>query len=527
MFVFATAILAAVVVIVLLIACSNVANLLLSRTAAREGEMAVRVALGASRGRLVRQLLTESVVLSLVGGMFGVLLAWVCLGLLVANIPMSLPENAPVAINTTVLTFAIVLSMTTGLAFGAVPALSLSRVSLRAALTNGGHRHGSGLSRRAGQVLVAAEVTLAIVLMVSAGLMIRSFARVLAVDVGFDASAFTTLEVTPVDQRAESLRRYYPALIDTLRQRPGMQAVGAIDHLPLQGSIMKTAVRANGKAVQSTPNIHQFLPGAFEALGFSLKQGRWPNDADMRQGLPVAVLSESAARQMFPNSNAIGQEIGVGPRKSGATFQVIAVVGDVRHRGPLREVEPDLYIAWGHLFQPEPLMIVARSRNSVGELREAAQAGAERAVVERIRGGDEWYSERVATPRKRMMLLGMFGGVGFALVLVGVFGVTAYAVTQRTKEIGVRMAFGADAGDVVKHVVSDALAPLALGVAAGLAGASVATDVMKSLLFETDPTDPATFAGAAIILAVAALLASWLPARRAARVDPLVALRYE
>jgi putative ABC transport system permease protein len=336
------------------------------------------------------------------------------------------------------------------------------------------------------------------------------------------------MEVTPVDQSPESLRRYYPALLDRLRQRPGMQAVGAIDHLPLQGNIMKTAVRTNGKAVQSTPNIHQFLPGAFEALEFSLKQGRWPNDADMRQALPVAVLSESAARQMFPNSQAIGQEVGVGPRKTGATFQIIAVVGDVRHRGPMSEIEPDLYIAWGHLFQPAPLMIVARSRDSVGvQLREAAQTGVARAVVERIRGGDEWYSDRVATPRKRMMLLGLFGGVGFMLVLVGVFGVIAYAVTQRTKEIGIRMAFGADAGDVVKHIVSDAVVPLALGVGAGLAGASMATDVMSSLLFETEPTDPTTFAAAAIILAIAALLASWLPARRAARVDPLVALRYE
>lgn len=520
-------ILAAAALLILLIACVNVAGLMLARGFTRRAELAVRTAIGAGRSRLVRQLITESLLLSAVGGMLGVLLAWMSLDLLVANVPITLPENVQVAVNRTVLVFAVLLCVFSGLAFGSLPALNLSRVSLRTVLATGGQRHSSGLSRRAGQILAAVEVTLAVLLMVGASLMIRSFARVLDVNIGFDASAFSTLEVVPVDQHEASLRTYYPALLERLRQRPGVEAAGAIDHLPLQGSIMKTSVTVNGTRVLPTPNIHQFLPGVFEAMGFLLKQGRWPTDSDMREALPVALVSESAARLMFPGSSPIGQEVRVGP-KNAATFRIVGVIRDVRHRGPLRDIEPDLYVAWGHLFQAQPLMVVARTRNRIdAQLREAAQIADTPVIVERVRRGSDWLSERVAEPRQRTVLLGLFGGIGFLLVLVGVFGVTAYAVAQRTNEIGVRMAFGAASADVVTHILRDSVAPLALGLFIGLAAASGAAKVMSSILFETETTDLVAFGAAGITLAIASLIAAWLPARRAARVDPLVALRYE
>jgi hypothetical protein len=357
--------------------------------------------------------------------------------------------------------------------------------------------------------------------------MIRSFTRILNVEVGFEPSTFTTLEVVPVDPSEATLKEYYPALLERLRGISTVEAVGAIDHLPLSASTMRTTVRARDKRM--FPSLHQFLPGFFEAVGYSLKQGRFPNDADTRAPVPAALLNESAAKQMFPDGSAVGELLQVGP-KTPTIYQVIGVVGDVRHSGPLRPVEPDVYLAWGRLFRTQPLMVVVRPRARAPEigaqLREIAQAEG-RVVVERIRSGSDWFGERVETPRQRTILLSLLGTIGFLLALVGVFGVTTFAVNRRTQEIGVRMAFGASPAGVVRQVLGDSLWPVAAGLLLGLAGASIATRVVTSLLFETEPTDPVTFALAGITLAGAAVFAAWIPARHAARVDPLVALRYE
>jgi putative ABC transport system permease protein len=523
-----TKILAAAVGLILLIACVNVAGLLLSRGTTRAAEFAIRSAIGAARKRLIRQLLTESLVLSLIGGLTGVLLAVLSLDVLVANIPLSLPDNSRVDLNSLVLGFAVVLSAVTGLAFGLVPAFNLSRTSIRDALMQAGRRHGSALSRRAGQTIIAIEVALAVLLLVSAGLMIRSFVRIHNVEVGFDPTAFTTLEVVPVDPTEATLKDYYPALLERLRAIAALEAVGAIDHLPLNASTMRTMVRVRDKRM--FPNLHQFLPGFFEAVGYSLKQGRLPDEADSRGPVPVALLNESAVKQMFPDGSAVGELLQVGPKAS-TTYQVIGVVGDVRHSGPLRPVEPDVYLAWGRLFRTQPLMVVVRPRARAPEigaqLREIAQTGGTRVIVESIRSGSDWFGDRVVTPRQRTVLLSLLGTIGFLLALIGVFGVTTYAVTRRTQEIGVRMAFGASPGGVVGDVLADSLWPIGVGLFFGFAGASIATQLMTSFLFETGPTDTVTFALAGITLAAAALFAAWIPARRAARVDPLVALRYE
>jgi predicted permease len=523
-----TKILGAAVGLILLIACVNVAGLLLARGTARGPELAIRTAIGAGRGRLIRQLLTESLVLSAIGGLIGILLAFVSLDLLVTNIPLSLPDNSPVEVNWRALAFALMLSIATGVAFGLVPAFNFSRVSVRDALMHVGRTHGSALSQRGGQLVIALEVSLAVLLLVGAGLMIRSFVRIHHVGLGFDPDTFTTMDVVPVDPNEAALKDYYPALLGRLRNLPAIQAVGAIDHLPLDASTMKTSVKVRDK--QAFPSIHQFLPGFFEAVGYSLQQGRFPNDADSRAAMPVALVNESAAKEMFPDRPAVGEFLHVGP-KAPTTYQIIGVVRDVRHSGPLKASEADIYLAWGRLFRTQPLMLVVRPREATSgmdrQLREIAQAGGTRVVVERIRRGSDWFDDRIVTPRQRTILLTLLGTIGLLLAVVGIFGVTAYAVARRTHEIGVRIAFGASRGGVVREVLGDSLWPVAVGLLLGLAAASIATQVVTSFLFETPPTDPLTFALVGIALATTALVAAWIPARYAARVDPLVALRYE
>jgi predicted permease len=514
--------------LILLISSVNVAGLLLARGTARLPELAIRAAVGAGRVRLVRQLLTESVLLSALGGSVGVLLAWISLDLLVANIPLSLPDNSPVTLNRQVLGFAAVLSLTTGLVFGLIPAFRLSRITSVDAMARAGRAYGSPLSRRGGQVVMAIEAALAVVLLVGAGLMIRSFARIVTVDVGFDPGSFVTMEVVPIDPAQATLKHYYPALVRSLRQLPGVEAVGAVDHLPLSASYMTTTTIARGQ--RWSPQVHQFLPGYFEAIGFTLKQGRFPGEADAGAAAPVALLNETAAREMFPDGSAVGQFLHMGP-KGRRTFEIVGVVGDVRHSGPLQGSESEVYLTWGHLFEAEPLIIVARhGRRPEGagaQVRQVAQGLGTRVVVERVRVGSDWFADRIVTPRQRTILLSAAGALGLVLALVGVFGITAYAVARRTHEIGVRMAFGATPATVVRGVIGDSIRPVGVGATIGFVGAIMATRVIASFLFETQPTDSATFVVVGILLASAALLAAWIPARQAARVDPIVALRNE
>jgi putative ABC transport system permease protein len=518
---------ASAIALILLIACVNVAGLLLARGRTRLPELAVRVSLGAGRWRLVRQLLTESVLLAAIGGVIGVLVAWWSLGAIVANLPLALPVDAPATLNWRVLLFSAGLALATGLLFGLYPALSLSRASTPGHLAVAARRSGSPLSRRGGQGLIATEAALALVLLAGAGLMVRSFAKVLSVDLGFRPEAIVSLQATPVNATAATFATYYPALVQAVRSLPGVAAVGAIDHLPLDGTAvtMSAATAAGSTGV----NINYVLPGYFDAMDLKVRQGRVPDEDDLASGRPVAVVNESAAKAMFPDRPAVGQTLVV-PRL--ITAEVIGVVSDVRF-DPIPRGLPASDVFF--LYRPVPgrrltaLTVVLRpgpgASVSADRLRQVAESLGPRVLVEGVRRGTDWLDDRVTTPRQRTVLLGLLGALALMLALVGVFGMTAYAVAQRSHEIGVRMVCGARPVDAVRTMLRDAIPPLGLGVTLGLGIAAFATRIIATFLFQTTPTDPATFAGVAALLVVAAGVAAWIPARRAARVDPVVVLR--
>jgi predicted permease len=511
--------LAAAVGLVLLIGCVNIAGLLLARGAMREPELAVRASLGASRPRMVRQLMTESVVLSLAATAAGLLLAWVSLETLVGLVPLSLPPNSPAELNLSVLGAAAALALLMPIVFGLAPALRLSRVRLGTAAARPGRQHGPALSRRGGQLLTALEVGLAVVLLAGAGLMVRSFDRLVRVDLGFEPASFLTMDVRPIDSSPAVRQAYYPELLRAIRQLPGVAAAGGVDVMPLHGAYLTTSAMGQRLAV------HNVLPGYFESLGLRPTQGRFPNENDRS---PVTVVSESTARQLFPAGSATGQSITI----VGVTYQVTGVVADVR-RSPRVEPAGAAYLPYGAppFGTRLPLTIVIRPAANVSvsalaeSLRHTARSIGPAVVVEPVRFGTDWLGDQVATQRHQTLLLGLLGGLALLLTLVGIFSVTAFAVARRTHEIGVRMAFGARPRHVVWETVRDAAWPVAIGLVTGLAGAFFGTRILASVLFETKPTDPVTFAVVTTLLGSAALVAAWLPARRAARVDPVVALR--
>jgi putative ABC transport system permease protein len=517
--------------LVLLLACVNVAGLLLARGAVRRPEMAVRASLGAGRLRLVRQLLTESLLLAICGTAAGVLLAWWWLDMLVANTPMFLPSNAPVRIDPKALGFAAVTAVATTLMFGLVPAWRVSRTTATDTLARAGRRHGSALSRRGGQALIGVEVGLAVVLMAGAGLMIRSFSRVLSVDLGFDPGSSIAVDVSPVSATHDAHRQYYTALVERLAAHPSIAQAGAVDNAPLIGGGTYTAVRANGKSHPVT--IRRYVGAYFDAVGFSLKEGRFPDTVIPAGGRSQAVVSESAARAMFPDTPSLGHTLEVW----NVVHEIVAVMHDVRYRGPLstRRLDPEVYVpattVSSSTHPPSPLMVIVRQRPGAplpqNVFRDTVQSTGQRAVLQEVRPGSTWLGQSVVTPRRRTVLLGLLGGLGFLLALVGIFGVTAYAVSRRSQEIGVRMAFGASPRHVVGVMVRDSLLPVVIGIGAGLLASWWATRVIQSFLFQTEPRDVPNFAAVVVMLAAAAMVAAWIPARRAARVDPIVALRAE
>ena len=523
-------VLAGSVGLILLIACVNVAGLLLARGAARQSELAVRASMGAERGRLIRQLLTESVVLALFGGALGVVLAWLSLDAIVANIPLSMPSNSPVALNLKVLAATAALLVPTALLFGLAPAIRLSRVRLGSVLARGGRQRGSALTRRGGQLLIAAEVALAVILVSGAGLMIRSFLNISAVSLGFTRDGLVIMEVLPLDRNPAVHQEYYTSLLQRIRTVPGMKAAGIVDNFSLGGGTSFSSISVAGKSAGTT--VFEVTPGYFEAIGATLKAGRLPTDADSASGLRGVVISELAARTLFEGF-AIGREFTrAGDDKT--PWTVVGIIQDLRHGGPLstRE-EPQVFfpLQVSEYDLNTAMMVVMRpsgsSRGLSDQLRRVAQGVGPRVLVERIRTGDELFGDRVLTPRRRTVLLGLLGGLGLVLALVGVFGMTAYSVTRRTAEIGVRMAFGARPRQVVQAMVRDSALPIAIGTVLGVGGAVLATGVIKSFLFATAPTDPTTLTIVAIALATTGCLAALVPAMRAAKVDPASSLRAE
>jgi predicted permease len=516
-------VLSAAVVAILLIASVNVAGLLLARGANRRRELAVRASLGASRLRLARQLLTESLVLAVVGGLGGVLLAWLALDSLVAIIPLALPETAVVAINPEVLAFAVALCAATAMAFGLVPAFRLSRAA-GTPLAISDSRVGGGLSRRGGQILIAVEVALAVVLLAGAGLMVRSFARLSSVDLGFQPNAFMTMEVAPTDPSPAAAATFYPALIEAVRRLPEVEAAGAGNQLPIGGSRAAGFVRRGDENVRIDKRL--VLPGYFEAMDLAPISGRLLDDTD-RAGRPVVVINQRAAEQLFPDGTAVGRPL----EEEVGSPEVIGVVPNWRQDGALFPERANVYFPYrgDEDVSRIPLALFVKPRdgasNLAARLNDVARSIGPPVVVDRIQFGDGWVTDSVTTPRHRMFLISLLGVVGLVLTMVGVFSVTAFAVAQRTREIGVRMALGARSTNVVGTVLRDAMWPMAFGLVVGLAGALLATRALASFLFETAPHDPVTLAGAAAVLAGGGVLATLIPAKRAAAVDPVVALR--
>jgi putative ABC transport system permease protein len=471
-------------------------------------------------------MLTEASVLGATAALLGLLLSWWSLDALVSVLPLELPPHAAPALNARVLGLSMTAAMATIVVVTLWPAWRLAAASLTEIMSGAARHTSSGWPRAFGRGLIAAEVALAVVLLTGGGLLIRSLDRLLSVDLGFQPDAFVTMEAVPLDQSPMVWQQYYPQLLERLRAVPGVASAGAIDGMPLGGGMFVVM------AVDETPGAVKdplegvvasgVSPGYLEALGVRLLEGRLFTEAD--RGRTVVVLDETAARLVSKDGTAVGLTVDA-LNPSTVIGVVSAIRQSPRHGGGAR-----VYSALvPHAMLPPTVVIRAEPgvALSYADLRQAALSVGTRAVVERIRPGTELLDDTVATPRNRALLLGLLAGLGLLLTLIGTAGVTAYAVARRTQEVGVRMAFGATPRDVVAGITLEALRPIGTGVAVGLVASYFATSVLQSFLFQTPAHDPPTFAAVGALLATTSLIAAWLPARRAASVDPVQALRAE
>ncbi len=531
---------------VLLIAAANVANLLLVRAAGREREMALRAALGAGRGRIVRQLLTESVLLAAAGAGVGLLLAWWGVELLPRLAPDALPRLDAVALDGRVLAFTALLTAATGLLFGLAPALQGSRRDLHGGLKEGS-RGSEGRGRlRLRRLVVASEVAAALVLLVGAGLLLASYWRLQGTSAGIrPAGVWTTQVELPTARYGEDRQvvAFYRELLARIEALPGVRSAGIGISLPPHLLTITDGFTPEGHAVppgQSAPlAVLDFVsPGYFQTLGVPLLAGRPFGPAD-REGAPTVVLvNQTLARRYFPQG-AVGRRLKIGgpERPENSWMEIVGVVADVKYGGLAAPAEPAYYLpaaqaAW------QGMHLVVRSDDGA-DGRDSAAAGLAANVRQTIRALDRdlpvaavrplggLVSESIAAPRLRTQLIGAFGALALVLAAIGIYGVLAYTVAQRTREVGIRMALGAGRGGVTRLVLSEILGVVLGGLAVGLAAAFALTRLLRGLLFEVAPTDPRIFVGVPLLLAVCALLAAYLPARRAAAVEPVVALRSE
>jgi putative ABC transport system permease protein len=545
--------------LVLLIACANVANLLLSRALARQKEVAIRSALGASPGRLVRQLLTESLLLSLVGGALGLLLAWGGVSLFSRAKSYGLPEFNVVQVNGAVVAFTFALAIATGVVFGLFPALEMSRPDLHEELKGGaGSSISPGKRRRfTSHALVVAEIALSLMLLISAGLLLKDFSALRSLDIGVRREGVWTAAVQLPEASYKTDRQMYDfsqALLERARRVGGVDAVALSDHLPLEGG-SNYYVKLRGQTGEMSNQLverHSASPEYFHAMGVRLLQGRIFTQADIQAALehdmrlnplwesgttPPAdltngivypcVINESMARFFWPNQNPLGKMFSQGS-DSGPWKQVIGVASDVRQWGLTQKPIPEAYDPFDggsrqflilHTSLP-PSSVTAQVRRALGQINSTLP-------LYSVRTMDEVVGEQAEGQQFLSLLVGSFAALAALLAAIGIYGVLSYAVRQRTREIGIRMSLGASRGRVLGEVLREGMRLAVLGLAVGIAGALAAGRVLASLLSEVKPGDPLIFVSTAGLLAVVALIACYLPARRAARLDPMAALRYE
>lgn len=528
------------VAIVLLITCVNVSNLLLARAASRQKEVALRAALGAGRLRLFRQFLTESLMLASLGGVCGLLLAMWAVPLLRASLPGVVPDQIPglksVSVDMRVLGFTLITAMSAGILFGIIPGLQLSRLNINQTLKESGKASSGRAHRRATRTLVIAEVALAMVTLIGAGLLVRSFQRLLQVDPGFRSdhllSAQLALPATKYQQYSQ-VKDFHQRLLTNIAALPGVDQAATIDNFPLASSNAKTRFAIEGAPPPEpgqfpVAQIRGISPHYFDVMKIALKSGRNFTEDDIANDRNFYVINETMARRYFPGEDPVGKKIVMGVLSPTPTvIPIIGVVADVKDLGLDAPVEPELYYPG---FNNQQLLMIRTTGEPAGvaaSVRQAVRATDSEQPVYQIRTMDEALSASLARRRLSAMLTGLFALIALLLATIGIYGVISWSVTERTHELGIRLALGAKAADVFKLVLGYGMTLVLIGVGIGLTASLVVTRLMKSLLFGVDTSDPATFIFIALLLIITAMLACWIPARRATKVDPGVALRYE
>jgi putative ABC transport system permease protein len=524
---------------VLLIACANVASLLLSRASERHKEIAIRAALGATRLRVIRQLLTESILLAFIGGAAGLLLALWGVKAIIGLIPeaMRFPRLDEIHIDGRALAFTIVISLITGIIFGLIPGLQASKPDLQESLKEGSRAATGGFgAHRTRSLLVISEIALALLLLIGAGLLIRSFARLQQTNLGFNPENLLTIGIGASPQkypRAEQRTAYYKQFLDRLETLPGVESAALGSSLPLSFNLVFPFVvegRAASPADVPQATYSSVSPNYFTAMRIPLLAGREFTARDNKDAPNVAIINETMARRFFANEDPVGKRVKIDYLNQPTSFEIVGVVGDTKQSSVADQTGVGMYVSYFQYPWFSSLLIVRTATDAA-----SFALPAQRVIwsldkdrpISHVKTMDQLLSESIAQPRLYVFLLSVFAFVALALAMVGIYGVMSYSVGQRTREIGIRMALGAQAGDVLRLVIGQGMILILIGIATGLAAAFALTRVMASLLYDVEATDPLTFFGVAVILAGVALGACFVPARRATRVDPGVALRYE
>ncbi|MEY2501486.1 MAG: hypothetical protein QOI07_1820 [Verrucomicrobiota bacterium] len=527
----------------LLIANANVANLMLARASVRGKEIALRSALGASRLRIIRQLLTESVLLAAIGGVFGLLLAQWGTEALIAAVPQNIPRVGEIKLDGAVLAFTLVLSLATGMVFGLVPAWQASHVDLNTALKSGTRGAGGSEGKhRMRNALVMTEVALALILLICASLLIQSFARLGRVDTGMRTEHLFTARIGLPESaypKPENIITFFDQLLPRLRAIPGVDSVTTVWPLPLSGSLNISSFDIEERPApegQQPDSVMRIVgPDYFKTMGIPVKQGRGFESTDQFRSLPVVIVNEQFVQKFFPGQkNVVGKHIkpswGIGDEKA-LMRTIVGVVGNVKHIKLSGEFTPEVYLSASQMPM-ESMSIVARTRVSnpaaiTSAVRSELAAVDRNIPLVRVRVFDEYLARALARPRFNAMLLSIFAGTALLLTAIGIYGVMAYSVSQRTNEIGIRIALGAGKNSIFRLVVGQAMTIVAISLVAGVLGAFAATRLLNSLLFGIGASDPLTFIAIMLLVSIVAFLAAWLPARRAMRVNPIIALRAE